>query len=217
MGHARANARCLCLMDETITISQARISETDSVTSILREAADWLEERGIPMWHAEELDREQTAAAVAAGYFFLARCGGEAVGTVKFQLQDALFWPDTPTDEAAYVHRLAVRRAFAGGRLSALLLDWAAERAVSAGKRFLRLDCEAARPRLRAVYERRGFQHHSDRQVGPFFVSRYQLPLSSSSTIVCPVCGAATVQEKCKVICRSDTCRGRVIYNCAEF
>jgi GNAT superfamily N-acetyltransferase len=203
--------------DETITISRALLSEIDSVSSILLEAADWLAERGIPMWHAEELSREQTAAAVADGHFFLARCGGEAVGTLKFQLQDTLFWPDTPADEAAYVHRLAVRRAFAGGRLSTLLLDWAAERAANAGKRFLRLDCEAARPRLRAVYERCGFQHHSDRQVGPFFVSRYQLPLSSSAAIVCPVCGAATVQEKCKVICKSDLCRGRVVYNCAEF
>jgi hypothetical protein len=35
--------------------------------------------------------------------------------------------------------------------------------------------------------------------------------------IACPVCGAATVQEKCKVICKSDRCRGRVVYNCAEF
>ena len=39
----------------------------------------------------------------------------------------------------------------------------------------------------------------------------------SDSVIACPVCGAATVQEKCKVICRSDICGGRVIYNCAEF
>ena len=49
---------------------------------------------------------------------------------------------------------------------------------VRAGRHFLRLDCEASRPRLRAVYERSGFQHHSDRQVGPSYVSRYQLPLS---------------------------------------
>ncbi|HWM24956.1 MAG TPA: hypothetical protein VNP98_09025 [Chthoniobacterales bacterium] len=37
------------------------------------------------------------------------------------------------------------------------------------------------------------------------------------NAIACPVCGAATVQEKCKVVCKSDVCRGRVIYNCAEF
>jgi hypothetical protein len=46
----------------------------------------------------------------------------------------------------------------------------------------------------------------------------WTLPLAEeSSAIVCPVCGAKTVQEKCKVICRSETCRGRVIMNCAEF
>lgn len=37
------------------------------------------------------------------------------------------------------------------------------------------------------------------------------------SAISCPVCGAATVQEKCKVICKSEICRGRIIMNCAEF
>lgn len=34
---------------------------------------------------------------------------------------------------------------------------------------------------------------------------------------VCPVCGGAVVQEKCKLICRSEICRGRVIMNCSEF
>jgi hypothetical protein len=40
---------------------------------------------------------------------------------------------------------------------------------------------------------------------------------ASDSVIACPVCGAATVPEKCKVICKSDICRGRVVYNCTEF
>jgi hypothetical protein len=35
--------------------------------------------------------------------------------------------------------------------------------------------------------------------------------------IACPVCGAAVAQEKCKLICRSEICRGRVVYNCSEF
>jgi hypothetical protein len=38
-----------------------------------------------------------------------------------------------------------------------------------------------------------------------------------NNAIACPVCGASTIQEKCKVICKSDLCRGRVVYNCAEF
>jgi hypothetical protein len=43
------------------------------------------------------------------------------------------------------------------------------------------------------------------------------IKVESGDEVVCPVCGAATVQEKCKVICKSDRCRGRVVYNCAEF
>lgn len=214
-------------MEKTIEISQALPGEIETVSSVLLEAANWLRERKIPMWRADELSRDRVAADVAAGYFFLARCGTEVAGTIKFQWQDALFWPDTPADEAAFIHRLAVRRAFAGGELSTLLLRWAATRAADAGKHFLRLDCEASRPRLRAVYERFGFRHHSDRQVGPYFVSRYELSLpyliegskgeEAPDSIACPVCGGATVQEKCKVICKSDLCRGRVVYNCAEF
>ncbi len=37
------------------------------------------------------------------------------------------------------------------------------------------------------------------------------------SVVVCPVCGAAVVQEKCKLICRSEICLGRVVMNCSEF
>jgi GNAT superfamily N-acetyltransferase len=96
------------------------------------------------------------------------------VGTVKFQLQDDLFWPDLPADEASFVHRLAVRRSHAGGTVSSALLRWAVERARSYHRRFLRLDCDAARPKVRAVYERFGFRYHSDRQVGPYLVARYQ-------------------------------------------
>jgi GNAT superfamily N-acetyltransferase len=85
-----------------------------------------------------------------------------------------------PPEQSAYVHRLAVKREFAGGGVSTALLRWAAERARSLGKKYLRLDCEASRPKLRAVYERFGFRHHSDRQVEPYFVSRYEYDVNGS-------------------------------------
>jgi len=34
---------------------------------------------------------------------------------------------------------------------------------------------------------------------------------------VCPVCGQVLSQEKCKVVCRSEQCVYRIIYNCSEF
>ena len=113
--------------------------------------------------------------------FSVAQRGDLLAGVLKFQLEDPLFWPDLPQGEAAFVHRLAIRRQFAGAGVSTALLKWAADRAQSIGRAYLRLDCEASRPRLRAFYERCGFRHHSDRHVGPYFVSRYELPLSGAA------------------------------------
>ena len=159
-------------------IRQANPGDAETVAGILLEAARWLRESGMPLWEAGELDEGSIHADVNQGLYLLAERSGEPAGIVKFQLDDPVFWPDMPGNDSAYVHRLAVRRSFAGAGLSAALLGSAAERARAQGRRFLRLDCPASRPRLRAVYERFGFRHHSDRRVGPYFVARYEYDLS---------------------------------------
>jgi GNAT superfamily N-acetyltransferase len=151
--------------------------DTDEVSAILTEAAAWLTSRGTPMWRADELRPERIAHDVRSGTFHVAVVDGRAVGTIKFELSDTLFWPDLPHDDSAFVHRLAVRRSAAGQGVSTALLAWAATRAADLGRRFVRLDCEASRTPLRAFYERFGFRHHSNRQVGPYFVARYELPV----------------------------------------
>ncbi len=163
-----------------IQIRQAKAEDVDVVSTILLDAADWLERRGIGMWRADELSPEQMSQGISEGLFFIAELSSRPAGTIKFQLADTLFWPDMPQHDAAYVHRLAVTRACAGGVVSTALLSWAVRRSHLLGRTFLRLDCEAARPSLRAVYERFGFEHHSDREVGPYFVARYQLDVRTA-------------------------------------
>lgn len=156
------------------TIRQATQQDTDQVADVLCEAARWLEESGMAMWQGDELMASRVATDVDAGLFFIAACNGKAAGVVKFQLEDRQFWPDVPKGKSAFVHRLAVRRQFAGGAISSAMLGWAVERARLLHRDYLRLDCEASRLKLRAVYERFGFVHHSDRQAGPYYVSRYE-------------------------------------------
>ena len=33
----------------------------------------------------------------------------------------------------------------------------------------------------------------------------------------CPVCGAKLIAVKCKVVCRSELCVYRLVFNCSEF
>lgn len=159
------------------TIRRARDADADAVASLLDEAEEWLRRRGPPMWRDSELTLDCVLADVHAGLVFVALSAGVVVASLRFQLEDREFWPDLPGGDSAFVHRLVVRRANAGQGLSTKLLQWAVGRARDLGRRFVRLDCEASRTRLRAIYERFGFTHHSDRQVGPYFVSRYEYRL----------------------------------------
>jgi GNAT superfamily N-acetyltransferase len=162
-----------------ISIRQASPDDAATVSAILCEAARWLEEAGMRLWVDDELREADLAADVRAGLFFIAECDGVAAGVVRFQLEDQLFWPDVPMGESGYIHRLAVRREFAGRGVSTAILSWAAERTRSLGRDWLRLDCDAARPKLRGVYERFGFRYHDDRQVGPYYVARYEFAVKA--------------------------------------
>jgi GNAT superfamily N-acetyltransferase len=165
-----------------ISIRQATIQDTLIVSDVLLEAASWLQQRGIPLWHDSEVSPASISKDVANGLYFIAELAGEPVGTIKFQLEDFLFWPDISQEDSAFIHRFAVRRRYSGGKVSSALLTWAIEHAQTLGRRYLRLDCDASRPRLKAVYERFGFRHHSDRQVGAYFVSRYEYEILSQLT-----------------------------------
>jgi GNAT superfamily N-acetyltransferase len=89
-------------------------------------------------------------------------------------LSDPEFWPEEPPEDSTFIHRLAVRRQYAGTGVSSALIDWAVERTRSLGRHYLRLDCDALRPRLREFYERHGFVFHSEIEVGPYRVTRYE-------------------------------------------
>ena len=160
-----------------VRIHQAGPGDLPAIESLLLEAARWVDALGEVMWEEGELAPERLAGEAAAGQFFLARVDGEPAGVIRFQLEDPLFWPDRPEGEAAYVHRLAVSRRFKGQGVSSALLQWAAGRARACGRPLLRLDCDASRPRLRALYERFGFRLHSFRQVGSYYVARYEYPV----------------------------------------
>lgn len=165
-----------------IVVRQAVAIDAHAVSAILTEAASWLEERGIPLWTIDDVSVEQLRGDVASGLFVLGEANGQAAGTLKYQLRDSLFWPDVPEGESAFVHRVAVRRDFAGGAVSAALLKWAVDRTRTLRRPYLRLDCDTSRPKLRLVYERFGFRYHSDRRVGPYHVARYEYAIPENAT-----------------------------------
>ena len=153
---------------------QATLDDLSTVSEILSEAAAWLDRENMPLWQQEHISLSVIERDIKLGLFYIALCEGIAAGVVKFQTEDLEYWPDIIQSDSIFLHRLAVRRSFAGGSVSTQIFQWAIAYSRELGKHFLRLDCVADRPRLRSVYENFGFKHHSDRQVGAYFVARYE-------------------------------------------
>lgn len=157
-----------------LEIEQATLNELTVVAAILQEASIWAERAHGQLWVETELAPDSIREEVGQGQFFIACRSGDPAGTLRYQLDDRQFWPEAAGNDAAYVHRLAVRRCYAGQGVAAAMLEWAARRAREQGRTFLRLDTDITRPGLMALYERCGFKPHSERQVGPYHVMRYE-------------------------------------------
>jgi GNAT superfamily N-acetyltransferase len=168
--------------------------EAELVSGVLTEAASWLEQQGAPLWRPADIAPAAVREDVDAGSYVLASAGGDLLGVMRITPNDPPFWPDAAPAEALYVHRLAVRRAHAGGAVSLALLNYACREARALGCPYVRLDCESKRSRLRSFYERHGFVLHSEREVPPYHVARYQklvtAPLRVCSEDEAPVADA---------------------------
>ncbi|WP_420888693.1 GNAT family N-acetyltransferase, partial [Chromobacterium amazonense] len=118
---------------------------------------------------------ERVAADVAAGWFHYIERAGERLGVVKIQYDDPLFWPDAAAGESVLLHHIAMRRNFAGPGVVVAMVRHALDMAAAQGLRYVGLDCDAARPALRAHYLRHGFVHRDDVQAGCWKVSRLEM------------------------------------------
>jgi GNAT superfamily N-acetyltransferase len=168
-----------------VTFAVAAPDQLDDVLRVLDEAAAWLRSRGIAQWPAR-FEPSRARASIERGETWLVEVNGLVSATVTLDWSDPL-WDEVPGN-AAYLHRMAVRRRSAG--LGRDILAWAAGVAREHGRDALRLDCVASNERLRAYYEAAGFAFHSDVTVagapgqrlgdGPLtVVSRYERPLAA--------------------------------------
>jgi len=142
-----------------LSIRKAQPGEETSVLSLMREAALWLQEKGIPQWQGVLGSQGQEIAnyRVKEGTAYLAELNRKNAGTISIQWEDPFSWGKKGTDgSAGYIHGLAISRHFAGKEVGKEILKWA-EETIRAQKPLVRLDCMAENPRLCRYYEDAGF------------------------------------------------------------
>ncbi|HEX5570321.1 MAG TPA: GNAT family N-acetyltransferase [Ktedonobacterales bacterium] len=142
---------------EVVTITRATEADAATLVALYDEASAWLMARGLRQWPPGWWTEAVAVREMRAGHeLYLAWRAGQPVGKLTLQWDDPETWGEQPPD-AGYIHGLCVSRTAAELGLGAALLDWAGQRVRTRGRRWLRLDCMAANPRLRAYYERLGF------------------------------------------------------------
>lgn len=141
-----------------------RNDQPDLAINILKEVGQWLVDNEYPLWNIDTLTAENLLDEYTTGNLYVMYAdrgdGTEPEPAAVFILQwkDPLFWPDVPDDTSGFIHKLAIRRPFAGQNLFAAILDFVRDECLRRNVNSLQLETDATRPKLMQFYERYGFQ-----------------------------------------------------------
>ena len=155
-----------------MNVRRARIEDVPVVAEMLDEATAFVKTMGRDQWpvpfpHGELRQR------IARGELYVVEVDGEPAATFTLLVDDPKFWGERPPD-AVYLHKLAVRRAFAGQGLGVRIVEWVVSEAERRGRTFIRLDCQRDLPGIRRYYERLGFELRGELERGDFAWALYE-------------------------------------------
>jgi ribosomal protein S18 acetylase RimI-like enzyme len=142
-------------------VQRVQIDAAPDVLSILRDAALWVDSKGIDQWR-DFLDLEKAERIVnkrfIEGEVFLGYLEGIPAATITLQWKDE-FWSELGNDPSAgYIHTMAVQRSHAGRAFGRELLDWAEDYFKKVGRVKTRLDCIEGNVRLCRFYDDQDFK-----------------------------------------------------------
>lgn len=149
------------------TVAQAKVEDTENILSLLLETAKWFQENGSTQWNGllHGVDSHQTADAIQRGDVFICKDQEEVAGMVMLLPNpsewDRNLWAlkEDFTNDAIYLHRLAISRKYAQHQLGEAILNWCQQSIRFEGKAKIRLDCVADNEFLNAYYRRAGYTY----------------------------------------------------------
>lgn len=145
---------------------QADRGHAEPIADLRDACALWQQSNGITQWEPGEVLPEHIREQIDQGQWWVVHDAG-LVAAVRLLSDDPVIWPDPGPARARYVHGLMATRDAAGRGWGRRLLAWVEETAALTGHQALRLDCVAANHKLRAYYERSGYQQRGRVTFGP--------------------------------------------------
>jgi ribosomal protein S18 acetylase RimI-like enzyme len=138
--------------DSNIKITQGNKKEA---VKIMQEAALWLIASSKKMWSVEEVSYDNLQ--YPNNDFVVLWKGNISVASMILTFEDDYIWTEAKSKTSGIIHKLSVKRDFAGMGYSEKLIEYAKKKCSDSNLQYLRLDCDANRKKLCAFYERNGF------------------------------------------------------------
>ncbi|MGY0693635.1 GNAT family N-acetyltransferase [Virgibacillus sp. FSP13] len=165
------------------TIRIAGVNDLNAVLELLYEAANWLKEKGVPQWGYLRSggEDEEIRQDILAGTTYVVEDNDRNI-VATFNLSpkqndwDIEMWGKR-SDQAYYLHRLAVVRGRHHQQIGKRLLRWMDDNMLI-DDGYIRLDCVAGNPVLNDYYQQAGFTFSGYTGEGEDKFSKYEKPLS---------------------------------------
>ena len=143
---------------------KAKMSEMDIAFDLLKEAAEWLNEKGIDYWQVWHDPTEEYKDWIKHGFenreFYFVEKDKKIVGMFRLKFHDEMFWGEK-NDKAGYIHSFTTKRSLKGHGIGTQILKDIEDKLKSKSKNILRLDCGADNKKLCNYYEDYGFSEAS--------------------------------------------------------
>jgi len=162
-----------------IRLRLAHPEELSTVLDFLKEAAQWLQAKGVDYWQDWHSPPQNYIDSIHNGFakdeFYIVEYDEKIIGCFRLQWDDECFWGQQKAD-AGYIHSFTIARHLAGKKIGVKVLNEIERICQKNGKNLLRLDCGAEAEGLRRYYEQYGFV-----MVGTTTVSDKELTLYEKS------------------------------------
>jgi len=139
-------------------IKQADENDILTIEGILIDAVIWMKKNKLQnQWNEDSIKWNSLSKDYQINNFYIDYHNGVPAACIAITDLDSKYWSEIPQGESLYIHKLAVKREFAGKGISKELINFAKKLSLKNGINSLRLDCNLQRNKLRMLYENEGF------------------------------------------------------------
>ncbi|EOK5698557.1 GNAT family N-acetyltransferase, partial [Vibrio parahaemolyticus] len=144
-------------------------------SNFLAQTVERCNEKGLPLWTHQQVSVKALKSHYAIENLYLLKSEQHTIGCVFISFDFDDFWADTDTKGALFFHKFAIGNAFNSKGFGLQALTAIRLLAEERGCLWVRCDCHGDRERLRAFYERGGFEFVDRQEMLGFDVARYQM------------------------------------------